>query len=714
MPVPKPDEQVLIVAPVGQDASAMASVLAQQGFQGQICGGLGEACRKILAESRAPGALLLTEEALEMSRGADLLDLLKNQPSWSELPVIVLTRGGETRVSMVLDLAARAAGSVTLLERPISSATLLRSVEVALRSRRRQYQVRDLLEEERRRQRELAEAITHAEQELAERKRAEQSLSRRARELTALYGFTDRLQRADSLSEIYEAALDSIFVALGCSRASILIFDDSGAVRFVAWRGLSDQYRAAVDGHSPWGPDDSDPKPIAVDAVDEGEFPPALKETIKSEGIKALAFIPVVTSGKLLGKFMAYYDAAHHFSAGELELALTLARQIGIGLERKRGQQDLQESEERYRTLVQQVKDYAIFRMDKRGRPTSWNEGVRRVLGFEESQFIGQDVTRIFTPEDVEAGVPEKELQQATEAGTASNDRWMRRADGTRFYATGVTTKLRNKAGGLIGYSKVLRDSTALIRAQEKLKAHAVDLERTVAARTKDLQATNEQLEAFVYSIAHDLRAPLRAIMGYSQLLQDDYAAHLQGTAQTLLKRMQSSSEFMDKLLLDLLAFGRTARAEMELGPVDVQKAWDAAVFQNAGPIEQTQAQVEAVPPLPVVIAHEATLGQCLANLLSNALKFMAPGVQPRVRFWADERDHAARLWVEDNGLGIPSEQRDRVFRVFERLHGSRFAGTGIGLSIVRKGVERMGGSVGVESEPGKGSRFWIEFPKAA
>jgi PAS domain S-box-containing protein len=711
MPIRKPEEQVLIVAPVGQDATAMASVLLDQGFEGRICDEVGEACRRILPQA---GALVLTEEALELPRGEHLLEVLKNQPSWSELPLIILTRGGETRVAMVLDLAARAAGSVTLLERPISSGTLLRSVEVALRSRRRQYQVRDLLEEERRRKHELEVANAQAKQELVERKYAERALARRAREQTALYEFTDRLQRAGSLSEIYQSALDSIFLALGCNRASILLFDDSGVMRFVAWRGLSDQYRAAVEGHSPWGPDESEPKPISVEAVELAEFPTAIREKLDSEGVKALAFIPIVASGKLLGKFMAYYDTVHHFIPGELDLALTLARQIGFGLERKRVQQDLAESEERYRTLVEQVKDYAIFRIDKSGRPTSWNEGVRRVLGFEEKQFIGQDVSGIFTSEDIEAGVPQRELRRATEAGAASNDRWMRRADGTRFYATGVTTRLRNKAGELIGYSKVLRDSTALMRAQQKLKAHAVDLERTVAARTKDLQAMNEQLEAFVYSIAHDLRAPLRAIMGYSQLLQDDHAAHLQAAAQTLLKRMQSSSEFMDKLLLDLLAFGRTARAEMELGPVDVKKAWEAAVFQCAGQIEQSQAQVDALPPLPVVIAHEATLGQCLANLLSNALKFMPENARPRVRFWAEDRNHAARLWVEDNGLGIPPEQRERVFRVFERLHGARFPGTGIGLSIVRKGVERMGGNVGVKSEQGNGSRFWIELPKAA
>ena len=176
---------------------------------------------------------------------------------------------------------------------------------------------------------------------------------------------------------------------------------------------------------------------------------------------------------------------------------------------------------------------------------------------------------------------------------------------------------------------------------------------------------------------------------------------------------MHSSSEFMDKLLLDLLAFGRTARAPVELGPVEVQKAWQAALLQCSTQIEQAHAQVESTPPQAPIIAHEATVGQCLANLLSNALKFVPPGVPPHVRFWGEERDGWIRLWVEDNGLGIPADQHERVFRVFERLQGSRYPGTGIGLSIVRKGVERMGGTVGVESHSGHGSKFWIQLRKA-
>src|SRR5581483_7165640 len=234
-----------------------------------------------------------------------------------------------------------------------------------------------------------------------------------------------------------------------------------------------------------------------------------------------------------------------------------------------------------------------------------------------------------------------------------------------------------------------------------------------VAERTQNLRTTNEQLEAFVYSIAHDLRTPLRAMIGYSQLLTDDFAANLDGTALHLLRRIQASAEFMDKLLLDLLAYGRTARAEIQLERVEVAKVWDTAGFQCSTQIEQSRAQIETAGPLPVVCANEATLGQVLANLLSNAIKFVAAGVQPRVRFWSEDRGGTARLWLEDNGIGIPAEQRERVFRVFERLHGARYPGTGVGLSIVRKGVERMGGRVGLDTQPGKGSRFWIELPRA-
>ena len=164
--------------------------------------------------------------------------------------------------------------------------------------------------------------------------------------------------------------------------------------------------------------------------------------------------------------------------------------------------------------------------------------------------------------------------------------------------------------------------------------------------------------------------------------------------------------------MLDLLAFGRAARAEIKLEPIDTQKVWQSAVYQCTRQIEQTRAEIEVVKPLLPVRAHEPTLTQVLANLICNGIKFVEAGVVPCLRFWTEDHGHTVRLWLQDNGIGIETQYHERIFRVFERLEGTKYAGTGIGLSIVRKGVQRMNGQVGIESEVGKGTRFWIDLPK--
>ncbi|MGZ5566144.1 MAG: PAS domain-containing sensor histidine kinase [Limisphaerales bacterium] len=238
-------------------------------------------------------------------------------------------------------------------------------------------------------------------------------------------------------------------------------------------------------------------------------------------------------------------------------------------------------------------------------------------------------------------------------------------------------------------------------------------LERTVADRTTELRETNEHLEAFVYSIAHDLRAPLRAMQGYSHLLIENGESHFSEQEKMFVRKINQSAEFMDKLVLDLLAFGRTASTEIHFGPVDLKKVWDAAVEQCSSEIERTNAQLEVATPLCQVRAHEPTLTQVIVNLLSNAMKFVEAGVRPHVRFGCADSGNHVCIWIQDNGVGIEPKYHERIFRVFERLHGSEFAGTGIGLAIVRKGIDRMNGTIGLDSEPGKGTRFWIELPKA-
>lgn len=248
-----------------------------------------------------------------------------------------------------------------------------------------------------------------------------------------------------------------------------------------------------------------------------------------------------------------------------------------------------------------------------------------------------------------------------------------------------------------------------LLAERERILA---GLEQTVQDRTAELRATNSQLEELVYSIAHDLRAPLRAMQGFSKLLVEQFSQELPIEGRQYAERVMRAAERMDAMTLDLLAYGRMARSEVVLGPVSLQKVWQAAAMQCEELIKETNATIEVHEPLPTVRGQAPMLTQVLANLLNNALKFVPDGEHPKVRVRSEEFNGTVRVWVEDEGIGIAPEYRERIFRVFERLDNSRYKGTGIGLSIVRKGVERMGGRVGVESEVGKGSRFWIDLPK--
>jgi len=518
MPASKPEERVLVMAPVGRDAKAMAELLQERGWLTKICGSPPE-CAQLITEGA--GVLVLTEEALGLPDVEILLETLQKQPPWSELPLIMLTSGGESRATRLLDLIAAAAGGVTLLERPMSATTLWRSVEVALRSRHRQYQVRDLIE-------------------------------------------------------------------VRSKLAAIVEFSDD-----------------------------------------------------------------------------------------------------------------------------------AIISKDLNGVITSWNRGAENLFGYTAREAIGKSVT-ILIPAD-RIGEEPQILARLRQGRPIEHYETIRcRKDGTRLDISLTVSPLRDERGKVVGASKIARDITgrkraeeALALAQAELREHAAKLEKIVADRTIELREINEQLEAFVYSIAHDLRTPLRSMIGFPEILITEHAAGMNETAREMLKRIQRASQFMDKLLVDLLAYGRTARGEISLAPVPVQRVWKDALFQCASEIEERNARIETVAPLPVVEAHEATLGQCLVNLLSNALKFVPSEVQPRIRFSKEQRDGFVRLWVEDNGIGIPTDQHERIFKVFERLHGTRYPGTGIGLSIVRKGAERMGGSAGVQSAPGAGARFWIELRPA-
>ncbi len=258
-----------------------------------------------------------------------------------------------------------------------------------------------------------------------------------------------------------------------------------------------------------------------------------------------------------------------------------------------------------------------------------------------------------------------------------------------------------------------MEDVTQRRKTETDIRKLNSTLESRVIDRTAQLANSRGEMEAFTYTVAHDLRAPLRAMHGFSQLLLDEYHDKpLDAEGEKAVRRIMDASRRMDVLIQDLLAYSQLAREAVHLEPIELDSMLEGVLRNLAPDIQRGGAQIKVEGPLPSVHAARATLPGVLTNLVSNALKFVPPGVKPMIRIRADRPDGRHRLWVEDNGIGIAAEFHTRIFKVFERLNKTEeYPGTGIGLAIVARAMERMGGSVGIESEPGQGSRFWIEFP---
>jgi PAS domain S-box-containing protein len=266
--------------------------------------------------------------------------------------------------------------------------------------------------------------------------------------------------------------------------------------------------------------------------------------------------------------------------------------------------------------------------------------------------------------------------------------------------------------------AKLLEDVVARVwplieraRSEHALMIAHRELEQRVTERTAKLQDTISELETYSYSISHDLRAPLRAMRTYASILATESAASLDVAGQEYLRRIMAAAERMDRLIRDVLVFSRVARAHLPMERVELG-SFVAGVIESYPGLSVATAEIEVISPLGAVRANPAALTQCISNLLGNAIKFAHPGTKPRVRIWSEAKEQKRRLFVRDHGIGIPAEAHEKIFSMFYQLDQAK-DGTGIGLAVVRKAVERMGGTIGVTSAPGQGSTFWLELENA-
>jgi len=382
----------------------------------------------------------------------------------------------------------------------------------------------------------------------------------------------------------------------------------------------------------------------------------------------------------------------------------------GINLditERKRIEGLLRERDEQLRLYVEHSPaPVAMFDRDMKYLVASrrWMEAFR--LG--DQSILGRSHYEVF-PE-----IPQRwrDIHRRCLAGAVEKcdgEPFPRQDGGTNWIRWEIQPwrKSDGSVGGIIIFSE---DITERKQAEDEIRHLNAELEQRVQERTAMLEKTIAELEAFSYSLAHDLRAPLRGIQGFLQIVLEDHGKHLDADGIALMQRVIGAAERMDRMIVELTTFIRLSHEPLAVEPMDVEKLIRDIIRQRTE-LQPPQAEITLAVPLPEVMGNEASLNQCFTNLLDNAVKFVAPGVKPKVHICSERKDGMVRLWFSDNGIGIDADARQQLFKVFQRGHGAHYPGTGIGLAIVRKATDRMGGEVGVESEVGKGSRFWLQLP---
>lgn len=285
--------------------------------------------------------------------------------------------------------------------------------------------------------------------------------------------------------------------------------------------------------------------------------------------------------------------------------------------------------------------------------------------------------------------------------------------DGSRKTILNSAVPVQLEDGTFFGVVVFNLDVTDRAEAERALRESHSQLEQRVSERTAKLSETIGDLEAFSYSMSHDMRSPLRAMYGFSQALLTDYGDKLDETGLDFLRRIDRGAQRLDLLIRDVLSYSRISKADCALTKVNLDLLVQELV-SHYPTFQEPHARVQVIGRLGSALGHEAFLSQVLSNLLSNAVKFTRVGNIPKIRIQSEELDGKVRISIEDNGIGIAPEHFDRVFAMFGRVYSDKeFEGTGIGLAIVRRAVERMGGEIGVESKVNQGSRFWFTLKSA-
>jgi PAS domain S-box-containing protein len=377
--------------------------------------------------------------------------------------------------------------------------------------------------------------------------------------------------------------------------------------------------------------------------------------------------------------------------------------------ERKQSIEALRESEERFRLVTEATRD-AVYDWDIINDSSKRNSRYYELFAPTEKSSYSWWKSNIH-PDD------QKQISNNIQNVLSSkSDHWeneyrFKKTDDEYLHILDRGFIIRNNNGRAIRMIGAMMDITERKTFEEELKKYQEHLEELVEQRTQQLRDTNTELESFAYSVSHDLRAPLRAMQGFAKVLQEDYGPRLDSMGNEYANRIVEASKNMNEIIENLLSYSKLSREEIRLKRVSLDKIVKEVISEVGFKIKERNAEIEIESTLPTIYGHTFTLKKVISNLIMNSIIFVAPNTKPKVRIWSEKDRNWVRLYFQDNGIGIAADYHDKIFQIFERLHGiETYPGTGIGLAIVKRGIQRLYGKVGVYSEPGKGSTFWIEL----
>ncbi len=597
-------------------------------------------------------------------------------------------------------------------------------------------------------------------QDITERKQTEEELKRYSERLAILHQIDRGIITAASPQAIVDSVLKQIRQLIPCQRSAVALFDETTAEGVIF---ASDAEPELDTPDITTVPLSLDPRRqhlaagqilITPDLQTQPEPGSVMNQLLIDLGLRAVLDAPLLAGGRLIGTLSLLSDQPGFFTPEHEEITAEIANLLAITI----NQNQLLENERRARhtaevllktshTLarsldIDQVLDNLLVNLENlvpydsacvmlrhgsqlavyatRGYERWTDPAAVRRLTFEIDSETNPTAYQLVT-QQVSVLIPD----------TRQNPYWQRDAgehvlswfgvplvyddDVIGMYSVDKTVPdFFNRdhvklAESLAGYAAVAIKNAQLYRQTER---HAAELEQRVAARTAELAVRNRELETFTYSVSHDLKAPLRGIDGYSRLLLEDHGPSLNDEGRAFLHTIRRATLQMNQLIEDLLAYSRLERRPLQAAQVNLKTLVESVLAERADVIPARGAVVRVDAPDVVVLADPDGLTMALRNLVDNALKFTGSTSTPMIEIGGQTNSYACIIWVKDNGIGFSMKFHSRIFDIFQRLHrAEEYPGTGIGLAIVRKAMERMGGKTWAESEPGQGATFYLEIP---